>query len=71
MREKLAGCQDGRETPPREAGAGETEQHMSEILVGQTRTGRRTFPMAFRVEFLRKWDLCLERGSKTRLLREY
>lgn len=44
---------------------------MSEILIGETRTGRRTFPMAFRVEFLRKWDLCLERGSKTRLLREY
>lgn len=43
---------------------------MSEIVIGRTSTGGRSFPLAFRIEFLRRWDECVERGSKTRLLRE-
>jgi transposase-like protein len=27
--------------------------------------------LSFRVEFLRRWDECVERGSKARLLREF
>ena len=44
---------------------------MTDLLIGETRSGRRSFPLAFRVEFLREWDGCVERGAKTRLLREH
>lgn len=43
---------------------------MIDIPVGRTRTGKPAYPMAYRIEFLRQWDQCLERGAKTRLLRE-
>ncbi|BAK35101.1 hypothetical protein MLP_20870 [Microlunatus phosphovorus NM-1] len=43
---------------------------MISIEPGTTATGRRTFPIAYRLEFLRQWDQCRERGAKTRLLRE-
>lgn len=38
---------------------------------GLTAGGRRRFPIAFRVEFLREWDRCVERGAKARLMREH
>jgi hypothetical protein len=44
---------------------------MNELVIGRTSTGGRSFPLAFRVEFLRRWDECVEHGAKTRLLREY
>lgn len=44
---------------------------MIEVEVGRTPTGQRAFPLEFRVEFLRRWDECVERGAKTRLLREH
>lgn len=34
-------------------------------------TGRRSFPLEYRIEFLRLWDACIERGAKVRLLREH
>jgi transposase-like protein len=43
---------------------------MISIEAGLTPTGRRSFPIGFRLEFLREWDACRERGAKTRLLRE-
>lgn len=43
---------------------------MNESVIGLTRTGGRSFPLAYRVEFLRRWDESIERGSKVRLLRE-
>ena len=43
---------------------------MISIEPGLTPTGLRRFPIGFRLEFLREWDACLERGAKTRLLRE-
>lgn len=33
--------------------------------------GRRAFPLEYRIEFLRLWDACVERGAKNRLLREH
>lgn len=42
-----------------------------DVEIGRTATGGRQFPIAFRVEFLRRWDECVERGSKTRLMREH
>lgn len=44
---------------------------MNELVIGQTSTGRRSFPLGFRIEFLRRWDECVERGAKTLLLREF
>jgi transposase-like protein len=44
---------------------------MVEIEIGRSASGRRVFPLAFRIEFLRQWDGCLERGAKARLLREH
>lgn len=38
--------------------------------IGRGPTGRRSFPIAFRIEVLRRWDECTEHGAKTRLLRE-
>lgn len=43
---------------------------MISIEPGLTSTGRRSFPIGYRLEFLRAWDGCHERGAKTRLLRE-
>lgn len=39
--------------------------------IGTTVTGRRSFPVAFRIEFLAAWDECVEHGDKARLLREH
>ncbi|MDV6293941.1 hypothetical protein ACWEQV_28400 [Rhodococcus aetherivorans] len=44
---------------------------MIDIEIGRTPTGKRSFPLAFRIEFLRRWDACVERGVRTRLLREH
>ena len=44
---------------------------MNDPIIGVTRTGRRSFPLAFRLDFLREWDTCVERGAKVRLLREH
>lgn len=43
---------------------------MISIEPGLTRTGQRSFSIGYRLEFLREWDACRERGAKTRLLRE-
>lgn len=43
---------------------------MISIEPGLTPTGQRRFPIGYRLEFLREWDACHERGAKTRLLRE-
>lgn len=43
---------------------------MISIEPGLTPTGRRSFPIGYRLEFLREWDACHDRGAKTRLLRE-
>ncbi len=42
-----------------------------EAKIGTTLTGRRSFPLEYRIEFLREWDACIERGAKNRLLREH
>lgn len=34
-------------------------------------TGRRAYPLAYKIEFLAAWDECVEYGEKTRLLREH
>lgn len=44
---------------------------MDELVIGRTSTGGRSFPLAYRIEFLRRWDESVERGAKTRLLREH
>jgi hypothetical protein len=44
---------------------------MDEAMIGLAAKGGRSFPLAFRIEFLRRWDECIEHGSKTRLLREH
>lgn len=44
---------------------------MIDVPVGRAPGGGRAFPLAFRVEFLRQWDVSVERGAKTRLLREH
>lgn len=44
---------------------------MIDVEIGRSVTGGRKFPVAFRVEFLRQWDLAaLERGAKVALMRE-
>lgn len=40
------------------------------VPVGRTQQGHRAFSMAYKIEFLRRWDNCTERGAKARLLRE-
>lgn len=40
------------------------------VPVGRTQLGHRAFSMAYKIEFLRRWDNCTERGAKSRLLRE-
>ena len=44
---------------------------MIDIEIGRSARGGRMFPLAFRIEFLREWDQAIERGAKTRLLRQY
>lgn len=44
---------------------------MIDIEIGRNPTGGRTFPVAFRVEFVQQWDEATTRGAKTRLLREH
>lgn len=45
---------------------------MIDIEIGRSVSGVRKFPLAFRIEFLRQWDLAaLERGAKVALLREH
>lgn len=36
-----------------------------------TETGRRTYPLEYKIEFLAAWDECVEHGEKARLLREH
>jgi transposase-like protein len=43
---------------------------MISIEPGLSATGQRSFPIGYRLEFLREWDACRERGAKTKLLRE-
>lgn len=38
--------------------------------IGRTKTGRRSLTVAYKIEFLQAWDQAVERGAKTRLLRE-
>ena len=35
-----------------------------------TETGRRTYPLAYKLEFMAAWDECVGHGDKARLLRE-
>jgi hypothetical protein len=44
---------------------------MIDVEVGRSPGGRRRFPVAFRLEFLRMWDARVDFGGKTQLLREY
>jgi hypothetical protein len=43
---------------------------MISVPIGRTKTGRRSLTVAYKVEFLQAWDEAIERGAKTRLLRE-
>lgn len=36
-----------------------------------TESGRRSYPLAYKIEFLAAWDECVEHGEKARLLREH
>jgi hypothetical protein len=47
------------------------ERIMSDPTIGLTQSGRRAFPVEYRLEFLRKWDAGVQRGAKVRLLREH
>ena len=44
---------------------------MIEAQITRTAGGSRSFPLAFRLEFLRQMDEAVERGAKTRLMREF
>lgn len=44
---------------------------MNDPTIGLTKSGRRSFPVEYRLAFLRKWDASVERGAKVRLLREH
>ena len=44
---------------------------MNDPTIGLTQSGRRSFPVGYRLDFLRKWDASVERGAKVRLLREH
>jgi hypothetical protein len=44
---------------------------MMEAQIARTASGARSFPLAFRLEFLRELDNAVERGAKTRLMREF
>lgn len=43
---------------------------MISVEPGLSATGRRQFSIGYRLEFLREWDACLDRGAKARLMRE-
>lgn len=64
-------CQADRETVG--VKRGETDNMMIDVAIGRTPTGARSFPLGFRVEFLRQWDQCFTRGrgARTALLREH
>jgi hypothetical protein len=42
-----------------------------DVEIDRSVGGGRRFPLAFRIEFLRQWDDAVERGGKTRMLREF
>lgn len=44
---------------------------MNDPTIGLTQSGRRAFPVEYRLDFLRQWDAGVERGAKVRLLREH
>ena len=44
---------------------------MIDVQIARSQSGRRMFPLAFRVEFLRQWDEAVEHGAKARLMREF
>lgn len=44
---------------------------MNDPTIGLTQSGRRSFSVGYRLDFLRKWDASVERGAKVRLLREH
>lgn len=44
---------------------------MIDLQIARTAGGGRSFPLAFRVEFLRQLDEAVERGAKARLMREF
>ncbi len=44
---------------------------MIDVPIGRTLTGKKSIPLAFKIEFLRRWDECVERGAKVRLMREH
>jgi hypothetical protein len=44
---------------------------MIDVEIDRFAGGRRSFPLAFRVEFLRQMDEAVERGAKARLMREF
>ncbi|WP_433656367.1 hypothetical protein ACQPW1_08325 [Nocardia sp. CA-128927] len=44
---------------------------MIDVPIGRTVSGGRTFPLAFRVEFVRQYHAAIERGEKTQLMREH
>ncbi|MGN5237018.1 MULTISPECIES: hypothetical protein [unclassified Rhodococcus (in: high G+C Gram-positive bacteria)] len=46
---------------------------MSDLItvpIRRTQQGHRAFSMAYKIEFLRRWDACIERSAKSRQLRE-
>lgn len=51
--------------------AGIGESRMIDVEIGRKPAGGRSFPVGFRVAFLRQWHDAVERGQKARLLREY
>ena len=44
---------------------------MIDVQIARLAGGGRSFPLAFRVEFLRQLDEAVERGAKARLMREF
>lgn len=44
---------------------------MIDVEVGRTPAGVRKFSVAYRLEFVRRWNACTQRGEKTRLLRQH
>jgi len=48
-----------------------TEYRMNDLVIGRTPSGRRSFPISFRIAFIRRWDQCLRHGEKIQLMREF
>jgi hypothetical protein len=42
-----------------------------DVPIGVSPTGKKSIPLAFKIEFVRQWDECVERGAKVRLMREH